>query len=119
LLATLAAEHYIFVVLNAVVVYGATGDFNGAIGDIVDEGAVVAHKYHGLTITGKEVFEPLDTLYIKMVGGLVEQENVGVLKQEFGKFDTHAPSARKLGGGTIKIFATEAEAYKGLLHLAW
>ena len=96
LLATLATEHYVFVVLDAVVVYGATGDLNGTVSDIIDEGAVVAHKHHGLAITGKEVFEPLDTLDIEVVGGLVEQEHIRVLEQKLGQLNTHAPSTRKL-----------------------
>ena len=84
LFATLATEHYVFVVLDAVVMYGATGNLNGAVRHIIDKGTVVAHKHYGLTIAGKEVFEPLDALNIEMVGGLVEQEHVGVLEQEFG-----------------------------------
>ena len=97
--------------------YGATGDLDGAVGDVVDEGAVVAHEHYGLAVAGKEVLEPLYALDVEVVGGLVEQEHVGVLQEELGQLDTHAPSARELGSGAVEVFATEAKAHEGLLHL--
>ena len=44
------------------------------------------HQYHGIGTCGKEVFKPLDTLNIQVVGRFVEQQHIGTAKQEFGKF---------------------------------
>ena len=46
-------------VVHGVVVNLAERYFDGAVGHIVDESAVVAHEHHGLGLGGKEVFEPL------------------------------------------------------------
>ncbi len=51
-----------------------------------------------------------------MVGGLVEQQQVGVGEQQFGKFDTHSPAAGEFQCRAVEITACEAESEQCLLH---
>jgi len=51
--------------------------------DILQKVAVVAHDYAGECSRLKQVFEPRDSGKIEMVGGLVEQQDVGMLHQGF------------------------------------
>ena len=53
-----------------------------------------------------------------MVGGLVQQEHVGVLKKNLGQFYTHAPSSREFACGTFQVHLTEAKAHERALQLA-
>ena len=39
------------------------------------------------------VFQPLNGLHIQVVGGLVEQQQIRILKQDFAERDAHLPSA--------------------------
>ena len=50
----------------------------------------------GIGALGEKLFEPLDGAYVEVVGGLVEEEKVGLLEEELGELDAHAPSAGKL-----------------------
>ena len=44
-----------------------------------------------------------------MVGGLVEQQHLGLAQQYFGQFNAHAPAARELFRGPLKILARKAQ----------
>src|SRR5258706_10519945 len=61
--------------------------------DILQEVAVVAHDDAGKGSLLKQVFEPGDSGKIEMVGGLVEQENVGMLHQSLDNRQTLLPTA--------------------------
>ena len=87
---------------------GATGNLDGTIGHVIDESTVVTHEHHRLAIACKEVLEPLDTLDIEVVGGLVEEQHIGMLEQELGQLDTHTPSARELRCRAVKVVTAEA-----------
>src|SRR5208337_223155 len=50
-------------------------------GDVFEKVAVVADDYAGECRSLQQIFEPGDSGKIEMVGGLVEQENVGMLHQ--------------------------------------
>ena len=107
LFATFLPQYDEFIILHFVVVDLSASDFNGARGDIIEECTVVTHQYHGIGTCGKEVFKPLDTLYIQMIGRLVKQQHIGTAKQEFGKLDTHTPTTGELTGGAVEVFAAE------------
>ena len=81
LLAAFLAEHHKLIVGNLVVVNPSAGDLNGAVGHIVDESPVVADQYNGTRTDTQEVFKPLDTLDIQVVGRLVEQKHVRTTQQ--------------------------------------
>src|SRR5258708_24339872 len=62
--------------------------------DILQEVAVVAHDDAGEGSLLKQVFEPGDSGEIEMVGGLVEQKDVGMLHQGLDTSQTLLPAAR-------------------------
>ena len=51
-----------------------------------------------------------------MVGGLVEQQHVGLLQQDLRQFYTHAPSTRELRGRTIEVCPLKAQAHERALQ---
>ena len=93
LLAPLGTELHELVVLHAVVVDASARNLNGAGGDIVNEGTVVAHQHHGITPCSQEVLQPLDTLNVEVVGRLIKQKYIGAAQEQLGQLDTHTPSA--------------------------
>src|ERR1019366_2921792 len=62
-------------------------------GDILEKVTVVAHDDAGERRSLKQLFEPCDSGKIEMVGGLVEQKDVGMLHQSFDDCETLLPAA--------------------------
>ena len=118
LFAAFGAQREVFVVLHLVVVYLAAGDLYGACGHVVDEGPVVRDEHHGAVVACEELLEPLYRLDVEMVGGLVEQQHVGVAQQDFGQLDAHPPSAAELAGRAVQVALFEAQSFERALHLA-
>ena len=63
--------------------------------DVVEEVAVVGDGHDGARILREEAFEPLDRLGIEMVGGLVEEQQVGMLQEQPGERDPALLAARE------------------------
>ena len=61
-------------VVDVVVINATKRYFYRSVADVVNEGAVVADHEYGTRARFEEVFEPLDGLNVKVVGGLIEQE---------------------------------------------
>ena len=117
LFTTLLAQHDILVVLHLVVHNLPTGNLQRAIGDIVDEGAIVTDQHHSLCRLCQPLLQPLYRLNIQMVGGLVEQQDVRFLQQDLGQLDTHAPASRELAGGTLQVRTLKSQTHQGTLQL--
>jgi hypothetical protein len=62
-------------------------------GDILQKVAVVAHDDAGEGGLLQQIFEPGDSEEIEMIGGLVEQKDVGMLHQSFDDGETLLPAA--------------------------
>ena len=62
LLAALLAQHHILVVLDLIINHLAAAYLQCAVGNVVDEGAVVAHQHNGLGALGQELLKPLYAL---------------------------------------------------------
>ena len=93
LFATLLSEHDILVVFHAIVDDLTAGDFQRAVGDIIDKSAVVTHQHNSRSTCRQELLEPLDALDVEVVGRLVEEQYIGTLQQNLRQLDTHAPTA--------------------------
>ena len=52
-----------------------------------------------------------------MIGRLVKQQHVGVLQQQFGKLDTHSPSAAEIACGAREIAALKSQAKQSLFYV--
>ena len=116
LFASLCAELHVFVVFYFVVYYLSATDFQCAIGDIVDKSPVVAHQYYGFSALHQELLQPLYAVDVQMVGGLVEEQHIGLLKQYLGQFDTHAPATTELARRPVEVRSQESQAAQGALH---
>ena len=64
----------------------------------------------GVGVVVEIVLEPVAGFEIEVVGGLVEQQEVGLLQQELGEGDAHLPAAGEFFGVALPVFLGEAEA---------
>jgi hypothetical protein len=70
----------------------AAVQFADARGELVEEGAVVGDEQHGARPGADAVFQPLDGDDIEVVGGFVEQQQVGLADQRLGEAHPAAPA---------------------------
>ena len=68
----------------------AVVNFNAALGDAVEEKAVVADGKHRALKVQQVLLEPLRCTQVEVICRLVKQQNVGVLKDETGKIHSCA-----------------------------
>ena len=115
--ATLLHLDDILAIRAFVVVDAAGGNLDGALGDIIQEGAVVRDEDHGAGIGGEVVLEPLYRDDVEVVGGLVEEEEVGVAQEQFGQLDAHLPAAAEDGHRAVEVAVLESQAQQHLLGL--
>ena len=72
-------------------------DLEDPLGHVVEEVAIVGHGDNGAEVLGEVPFQPVHTLGIEVVRRLVEQEQVGLLEQQFA--EGHAAS---LAAGEVR-----------------
>ena len=69
------------------------------IGDMGDAGIekipVMRHQQQGSAITGEPLLKPNHGFQIEVVGGLIEQQQVGTADQRLREIEPHAPAAGK------------------------
>ena len=102
-------------VVAAVLFDAGAAEFPDAIDDAVQEVAVVADDEQGALPGLQRGFEPLDGFHVEVVGGLVEDEQVGLLQQEAGEKGASLLSAAEMREGQGQVILPEAKA---LQHLA-
>ena len=86
------------------------------IGHGVYEVAVVAHEQQS-TGPGREVpFQPGNRVDVEMVGGLVQQHDVGLRHEQPGQRGPHPPAPRQLGHRAGSVVGPEAETGQHLGH---
>ena len=93
-------------------VHGELAVFDGGhvVDHAVEEGTVVAHDEDGAVVARKEALEPTDAGKVEVVGRLVEQQHVGVAKQQLGELDAHLPAAGELGDVAAEVGDGKAQA---------
>ena len=47
-----------------------------------------------------------------MIGGLIEQQNIIVLQENFGQFNPHTPATRKALDRFVKISISKAQTFQ-------
>ena len=75
----------------------------------VQKVAVVRDDQHGVRVARHVVLEPQSAFEVEIVGGLVEEQQVGLREQHRGECDAHAPAAGKRGGGALLRRLVEAQ----------
>ena len=89
------------VVVAAVAVQLALGELDGVVGGGVEEVAVVGDDDLGTGQGGEVAFQPQHGFEVEVVGGFVEQEQVGAVHEGLGKVEAHAPAAGKGFNGAV------------------
>ena len=85
-------------------------DLDDLVDGHVEEVAVVRNQHEGVGIVRQIIFQPVAGFEIEMVGGLVEQQQVGLLQQQLGQREAHLPAAGKLLGLAVPVVLAEAQA---------
>ncbi len=116
-LEALLARDEVLGVVALVEVDLAVVDLGHAVDHGVHEGAVVADHDDGALVAAQEALEPLDRLQIEVVGGLVEQQHLGVADEQLRERDAHLPAAGELVGGARHVRLGEAQAEQHASHL--
>ena len=75
----------------------------------VQEIAVMADDQHGAAIAAQEILQPQHAFEIEVVGGLVQQQEIGAREQNGRKRHAHAPAAGKFGTGTLLLLRGKSE----------
>src|SRR6185369_15708763 len=83
-------------IIGFVDVVAAAIELQNPVDDIVEKVAVVGDEDHVASIIDEVFFEPLHALGVQMVGRLVEQQYVGLFKQQPGQRDAPFLAARKI-----------------------
>ena len=82
--------------------------------DLVDGGveqvAIMADDDHGARIVRQMIFQPQRAFEIEIVGGLVQQQQVGRRKQRRCERDAHAPAAGEFRAGPRLVGGRKSEA---------
>ena len=86
--------------------------------NMVQEAAVVGDHDGGARRVDEVVLQPLDVLDVQVVGGLIQQENVGLFEHSTGQSQLHLPTTRKGGDGAVKLLAEETEFLKLVLDIS-
>jgi hypothetical protein len=82
-------------------------DFDDAGGDDVEEVAVVGDEDDGAGECAEVVFEPADGFGVEVVGGFVEEEEVGLAGEGAAECDAAFFSAGEWGDGGIEGWCAE------------
>ena len=97
-------------------VAAATVELEDPAGHAVEEVAVVGDGEDGALVLFQELLQPLHALGVEVVGGLVEEEQVGCLQQKLAQRHAAALTAGELRDGRVGRRA--AKGVHGLLELA-
>lgn len=89
-------------------VEGALKDFDDAIGDAVEEVAVMGDEEASALIAGEEVFEPLDGFGVEVVGGFVKDQQIragdeGSTEGDAAFFATTEGADEASGLGSVEV----------------
>ncbi|CAL9518780.1 hypothetical protein SUDANB114_03767 [Nocardiopsis dassonvillei] len=76
-------------------------------GDVVQEVPVVCDRDDGARVLGQVLLQPVHTLGVEVVGGLVEQQQVGLLQQELAQGHAALLATGELGDGGVAGRATQ------------
>ena len=80
----------------------------------VEEFAVVRDQQDAAGIARQILFEPEDGFEVEVVGGLVEQQQVGAVHQRARQVQAHAPAAGEAGDGAFQRVVGETQPVQQL-----
>ena len=89
-------------VVAVVEIAGAIVNFNHAVAALVDKPAVMRDNEHGSAVILQIIAQPVHSVHIEVVGRLIEQQHVGLLKNDAGEIDARFFAA----GEQVKLLRT-------------
>jgi hypothetical protein len=69
----------------------------------------VGDEEEGARVGPQPLFEPEDGVQIQMVGGLVQEQQVGAAHEGLGQVEAHAPPAGELSHRLLHLFVAETQ----------
>jgi len=90
---------------------------DNVLDDVVEELGVVRDDDGCAGGGGEVVLEPSNVLDVQVVGGLVEEKNIGLLEDGTGKSQLHLPTTGKTTNGAVELLLEETELDEGLANL--
>ena len=82
--------------------------------DAVQEVAIVGNDDHGAVPGGQHALQPADRVDVQVVGGLVEQQHVGVGEQRLGQQHAQLPARGDLAHGARVLVQRDAQPQQQL-----
>ena len=101
LTATLTLDRIVRVIA-VVEIAGAIVDFNHAVAALVDKPAVMRDNEHGAAVILQIIAQPVHSVHIEVVGRLIEQQHIGLLKNDAGEVNARFFAA----GEQVKLLRT-------------
>ena len=95
--------HHVVVVVPGPRTQAPAVELDHARREAVDEGAIVAHEQQRAAEADQRLLEPLDGPDVQMVGGLVEQQDVGIADERAREQRAPAPTARELREAALTV----------------
>ena len=102
------------VVVAGVEVDGAGVQMHDRVADAVEQLSVVADHQDGARIALQPRLQPQGALEVEVVGGLVQEEEVGLGQERPRQRRPHAPAAGEVVRGPLQVGGGEAEARQDL-----
>ena len=84
--------------------------------DAVKKLAVMRNNDDAPAVRAQIIFEPQQRVEIEMIRGLVEQQHVGLLQEEFREGDTHLPATTKGLRWTLELRLVKSQACQHFRH---
>jgi hypothetical protein len=92
----------------------AVAEVQDGVDRVVEQLPVVADDQSGLGVLPQPRLEPERALQVEVVGGLVQQQQVGFGEQGRGHGHAHAPAAGELAHRPVQVRGAEAQAGQDL-----
>src|SRR5208282_2436236 len=83
----------VLIIVASVEMHPLIPDFHDPFDRNIEKVAIVRDQYKSVRIGSQILLKPVASFEIKMVGGLVEQQQVRLLQKKFGQGEAHLPSA--------------------------
>ena len=107
----------VLLVVAVVDVQGLVPDLDGLVDGHVEKIAIVGDEDVAVGIVVEIALQPIAGFQVKVVGGLVQQQQAGLLQQQLGQRDAHLPAAGKLLCLPGPVMLAEAQAAQYRAHL--
>ncbi len=99
----------IFVVIAVIEIYFLVPEFHHFADGDVKEITVVRDQDVAERVVGEVRLQPIAGFQVEVIGGLVEQQQVGFFKQQLGESEAHLPAAGEFLGVADPVFLAEAK----------